>query len=116
MCRKVAGSSLLDNGLVTGSLLFTAPVCCLTVYSATGFYWCVLIKCSDCLRLAVCRAFRFLHRVSVDFVMATGGDAPAEARPGITFGVTLEVPWNTPEAHVELHSDGVVDLDTVPDV
>ena len=44
------------------------------------------------------------------------GDTPAEARSGITFGVTLEVPWNVPEAYVQLHSDGVFDLDTVPDV
>ena len=48
--------------------------------------------------------------------MATDGDAPAEARSGITFSVTLEVPWNAPEAYVQLDSDGVVDLDTVPDV
>ena len=48
--------------------------------------------------------------------MATGGDTPAEARSRITFGVTLEVPWNTPEAYVQLHSDGVFDLDTVLDV
>ena len=39
-----------------------------------------------------------------------------KARSGITFGVTLEVPWNAPEAYVQLHSDGVFDLDTVPDV
>ena len=52
----------------------------------------------------------------MDFVMATDGDAPAEVRSGITFGVTLEVPWNAPEAYVQLDSDGVVDLDTVPDV
>ena len=48
--------------------------------------------------------------------MTTDGDTPAEARSGITFGVTLEVPWNAPEAYVQLHSDGVFDLDTVPDV
>ena len=48
--------------------------------------------------------------------MATDGDTPVEARAGITFGVTLEVPWNAPEAYVQLHSDDVVDLDTVPDV
>ena len=35
---------------------------------------------------------------------------------GITFGVTLEVPWNALKAYVHLHSDGVVALDTVPDV
>ena len=47
---------------------------------------------------------------------AIDGDGPAEARSGITFGVTLEVPWNVLEAYVHLHSDVVVDLDTVPDV
>ena len=51
-------------------------------------------------------------------VMATDGDAAAGSRPGIMFDVTLDVPWNAPEAVVHLHSDGVVelDLDTVPDV
>ena len=39
-----------------------------------------------------------------------------EARSVITFGVTLEVPWNAPEAYIQLGSVGVVDLDTVPDV
>ena len=53
---------------------------------------------------------------TLDCVMATGGDTPADARSGITFGVTLEVPWNAPEAYVQLYSDGVFDLDTVPDV
>ena len=48
--------------------------------------------------------------------MATDGDEPAGARSGITFGVTLEVPWNALEVYVHLHSDGVVGLDTVPDV
>ena len=57
----VAGSSSLNTAPVTGSLLFAAPVCRLAVYCAAGFYWCVLIRCSDGLRLAVCRAFRFRH-------------------------------------------------------
>ena len=48
--------------------------------------------------------------------MATDNDATAGARPGITFDVTLDVPWNAPEAVVHLHSDGVVVLDTVLDV
>ena len=51
-----------------------------------------------------------------DFVMATDSDAPTGAQSGITFGVALDVPWHAPEAYVHLHSDGVVDLDTVPDV
>ena len=49
--------------------------------------------------------------------MATGSDTPAEAQSGISFNVTLEVPWNVPENYVQLHSDGVFDLEkTVPDV
>ena len=110
----VAGSSSLDTAPVTGSLLFNAPVFRLTVYCAAGLPYCMLISCSDCIRLAVCRVF--FQQVSVDFVMATDGDALAEARSGITFGVTLEVPWNAPEAYVQLDSVGVVDMDTVPDV
>ena len=113
-CRAVAGSSSLDTAPVTGSLLFNAPVCRITVDCAAGLPCCALISCSDCIRLAVCRVF--LQRISVDFVMATDVDAPAEARSGITFGVTLEVPWNAPQAYVQLDSVGVVDLDTVPDV
>ena len=109
-CCAVAGSSSLDTVPVTGSLRFAASVRRLIVSQAAGFRWCVLIECNNCLRLTVCRALRFLQRLRVDFVMATGGDTPAEARSGITFGVTLEVPWNALEACVQLHSDGVFDL------
>ena len=49
-------------------------------------------------------------------VMKTDSDAAAGGRPGITFDVTLDVPWNAPEAVIDLHSYGVVDLDTVLDV
>ena len=48
--------------------------------------------------------------------MVTDSDVTTGARPGITFDATLDVPWNAPEAVVHLHSDGVVDLDMVPDV
>ena len=45
--------------------------------------------------------------------MAMGSDTPVGARSGIT----LEVPWNAPEAYVQLHSEGVFELEkTVPDV
>ena len=91
ICHAIVKSSSLDTAPVTGSLLFTAPVCRLSVYCAAGLSSCVLFSCSDCIPLAVCQVF--LQRVSVDFVMATDGDAPARARSGITFGVTLEVPW-----------------------
>ena len=48
--------------------------------------------------------------------MATGDDMLADARSGVNFEVVLEVPWNAPEAYLQLYSDGVYELDTVPDV
>ena len=39
-----------------------------------------------------------------------------EDRAGITFGVELYVPWDAPEAVVDIHSEGVVPLGSVPDV
>ena len=112
----LAGSSSFDVAPVTGSLLFYAPVCRLTVFCAVGFSSWVLFGGSDCIWLAV--FVLFFRQVSVNCVMATDNDASAGGRPGITFDVTLDVPWNAPEAVVHLHSDGVVelDLDTVPDV
>ena len=46
--------------------------------------------------------------------MATDGVAVVDGRAGITFGVELYVPWDTPEAVVDLQSEGV--LDPIPDV
>ena len=43
-------------------------------------------------------------------LQATGG------RAGITFDVELVVPWDAPEAVVDLHLDGMVKLDMVRDV
>ena len=40
----------------------------------------------------------------------------AGGRAGITFGVELVVSWDAPEAVFDLHSDGVLDLETAPDV
>ena len=37
-------------------------------------------------------------------------------RAGITFYVELVIPWDAPEAVVDLHSDILIDLDIVPDV
>ena len=43
--------------------------------------------------------------------MATGRDTPVGARSGVTFDVTLDIPWNAPEAHIQLNSAGVFDLE-----
>ena len=48
--------------------------------------------------------------------MATEGVALVENRAGITFGVELYVPWDTPEAVVDISSEGVVPLRSIPDV
>ena len=39
-----------------------------------------------------------------------------EDRAGATFGVELDVPWDAPEAVVDIYSEGVVPLGSVPDV
>ena len=114
--RTLAGSSSIDAAPVTGSILFYASVCRLAICRAAGFSSWDLFGGSDCIWLAVFGLF--FQRVSVNCVMATDSDAVAEGRPGITFDVALDVPWNAPEAVVHLHSDGVVelDLDTILDV
>ena len=48
--------------------------------------------------------------------MAADGAALAEVRAGITFGVELYVPWDAPEAVVDVSSEGVVPLRNIPDV
>ena len=49
--------------------------------------------------------------------MAAGDDTPVGARSGVTFDVTIDIPWNAPEAHIQLNSAGVFDLeDEIQDV
>ena len=48
--------------------------------------------------------------------MATNGAAVVEDRAGITFGVKLYVPWDAPEAVVDISSVGVIPLRHIPDV
>ena len=114
VCGAVVVCSSLDAAPVTGSLLFYAPVCCLADCCATEISSRVLFGGTDCTWLAVC--VLFFRRVSVTWIMATDSAAATGGRAGITFDVELVVPWDTPEAVVDLHSDGVVELDTVPDV
>ena len=52
----------------------------------------------------------------MNWIMATDGAALVEGRAGIMFGVQLYVPWDAPEAVVDIHSDGVVNLGSIPDV
>ena len=112
--RVLGGSSSLDAAPVTGSLLFYAPVCCLAEGCAAEVSSWVLFGATDCSWLAVCELF--LRRVSVTWIMVTDSAAATGGQAGITFDVELVVPWDVPEAVVDLDSDGVVKLHTVPDV
>ena len=90
------------------------PVYCLAVYCAAGCYALLLLGGTDCVWLADCGLCCW--RVRVDLSMATDGAAVVDGRTGITFGVELYVPWDAPEAVVDLQSEGVVDLGSIPDV
>ena len=100
--RARTGSSSLDAAPVTGSLVFSAPVYCLAVYCAAGFYSWLLFGGTDCVWLAGCGLF--FRQVRVYLSMATDGAAVVDGRAGITFGVELYVPWDAPETVVDLQS------------
>ena len=94
--RTLTGSFSLDAAPVTGSLLFYTHVCCLVVCCAAELSSWVLFGGIDCIWLAG-RGLFFRHVGVTDSAAAAGG------RAGITFGVELVVPWDTPEAMVDLH-------------
>ena len=110
-----SGSASVDTTPVTGSLHFAACHSHLTDLLAVVLL-CVLRESADCLLLGVFGALRIVLRLGSAIGMATGGVMPADARSGVTFDVELEVPWNAPEAYIQLDSEGVYDLATVPDV
>ena len=109
--RTLTGSSSLDATPVTGPLLFYAPVCCLAVYCAAEFYSWVLFGSTDCIWLA--GRGLFFRQVGVNLVIMTDSAAAVGDRAGITFDIELVIPWDAPEAVVDLHSDGVMDLGTI---
>ena len=99
---------------VTGLLVFSAPLDNLDVYCAAEFASCWIFCGTDCVWLA---GFGLLfRRVSVYWIMVREGAALVENRAGITFGVELYIPWDALEAVVDIHSEGVVPLGSIPDV
>ena len=50
------------------------------------------------------------------WVMATDSAEATGGRAGIMFDVELVIPRDAPDPVFDLHSNGVVELDTVPDV
>ena len=99
-----------DAAPVTGSLLFYAPVYCLAVCCAAESSSKVFFGGTVCIWLAGRELF--FRQVGVSSVMAADSAAAAGDRAGITFGVELVIPWDAPEAVVDLQSD----LEIVPDV
>ena len=69
------------------------------------------------MRYGLC-LFCSLYSSELDFIgiKTMEGSALVEDRAGITFGVELYVPWNAPEAVVDIHSEGVVPLGSIPGV
>ena len=110
----MCGRSLTDAVPVTGSLVFFAPLDCLNVYCAAECASCWLFRGTDWACLASFGLF--IWQVSISWIMAMEGAALVEDHAGIKFGVELYVPWDAPEAVVDIHSDGVVTLGSIPDV
>ena len=112
--RAMCGRFSTDAKPVTGSLVFFAPLDCLNVSCAAECASCWLFCGTDCACLASFRLF--IWQVSISWIMAMEGAALVEACAGITFGVELYVPWDTPDAVVDMHSEGFVPLGSIPDV
>ena len=57
-----------------------------------------------------------LQKIAERWTMDANGFSVVDNHAGITFGVELYVPWDAPEAVVDVSSAGVVPLRNVPDV
>ena len=103
------GISYIRPGLWNDSLIDAAPVTGSLIYSAFSAF---------CSTDFVLLAGFVLYILWVDDcrTMAPDGAELAEVRAGITFGVKLYVPWDSPEAVVDISSEGVMPLKNVPDV
>ena len=114
----------IRQGLWTDSFIDAAPVTGSHIDSALSDYLIVLCTagfsstwtfCS--MDFVVLAGFVLsVWRVNDFGIMAVDGAALAEVRAGITFGVELYVPWDAPEAVVDVSSEGVVPLRNIPDV
>ena len=114
-CPTFAGRDSLDTKPVTGSLHFTASGCRLADFIAEGLL-CASRDLAEFLLAIVCRAILILLWHCSDTEMATGGDRPTDGRSGVNFDVELHVRRNAPEAYTNLDTDGVYELQIVPDI
>ena len=112
--RALWDRSSTDAVSVIELFVFSVRIVCLDVCGAAGFASCRIFCSTDCVLLAgFGLSFR---RVSECWTMATDGAALVENRAGITFGVELYIPWDAPEAVVDIQSEGVVPLRSIPDI
>ena len=88
---------------VRSAAVFYAPVCCLAVCCAAELSSNVLFGGTVCIWLA--GRGLFFRQVGISSVMAADSAAAVGGRAGITFDVELVIPWDAPEAVVDLHSD-----------
>ena len=103
--------SSTDAAPVTGSLVSFTPLDCLNdscaAECASGWLFCsTTFACGEI----------FIWGVGLYWTKTMEGVALVEDRAGITFGVELFVPWDAPEAVVDIQSEGVVPLGSIPDV
>ena len=105
---------LIDAAPVTGSLIYSALSDGLIVFCTAGFSSRWIFCSTDFVLLA--GFVSYVRRVDDCRNMAADGAALAEVRAGITFGAKLYVPWDAPEAVVDISWEGVVPLMNVPDV
>ena len=98
-CRLgiVVGSNSLVIEQPTGPLCLAAHVRRL----AAEFRLCGLL---ECFWIVVCRTFWVNRHWRVTWVMAAGKETPVGAHSGVTFDVKIDIPWNAPEAHIQLDS------------
>ena len=111
--RAQTESSSLDAAPVTGSLVFSTSVYCLAVYT-------VLLDFTRGCYLAVRIVSGLLD---VDYFSGKSGLQYGDRWCGSggwpgwhQFGVELYVPWDAPEPVVNLQSEGVLNLGSIPDV
>ena len=93
--------SSTDAAQVTGSLVVSALLDCLDVYCAAELAAWLLFGGTYCIWLAGFGLF--FWRVGENWIMATDCAALVEGRAGITFDVEMYVPWDAPEAVVDIH-------------
>ena len=111
-CALWEGSAT-DAAPVTGSLVSFATLDCLSKYCAAEWTSGWLFCGTDCVYLAHCEIF--IWRAGLCWTKTMEGAALVEDRVEITFGVELYVPWDAPEAVVDIHSEEVVPLESLPD-